>query len=86
MGPDSLKIATLGEVRLHTGYNRIPFDLSFADDRVKLLQDALNKGKDSADMISIRRADNGKYFLPPGEYSVVVNTDNGVKKTSFSIE
>jgi hypothetical protein len=85
-GPDSLKLATLGEIKLHSGYNRIPYDLSFAEDRVKPLQDALNKGKEAADMIRIRKADNGKYYLPKGEYGVVVSTANGTQKTTCRIE
>jgi hypothetical protein len=86
LGPDSLKLATLGEVKLHSGYNRIPYDLSFAEDRVKPLQDAVNKGKEAADMIRIRKADNGKYYLPKGDYKVFVNGSFGGKQTTFRIE
>ena len=86
VGPDSIKIATLVEVKLHAGYNRIPYDLSFAEDRVKPLQDSLNKGKEAADMIRIRKADNGKYYLPKGDYKVLVSGSFGTKQTSFRLE
>jgi photosystem II stability/assembly factor-like uncharacterized protein len=86
LGPDSIKIAALGEVKLHEGYNRIPYDLSFAEDRVKPLQDALNKGKEAADMIRIRKSDNGKYYLPKGDYKVVVKGSFGTKETTCRIE
>jgi hypothetical protein len=86
VGPDSIKIATLVEVKLHAGYNRIPYDLSFAEDRVKSLQDSLNKGKDAAEMIRIRKADNGKYYMPKGDYKVLVSGSFGTKQTSCRLE
>jgi len=86
LGPDSMKIASLGEVKMHPGYNRIPYDLSFAEDLAKPLQDILNKGKETADLIRIRKADNGKYYLPKGDYTLVMKGSFGVKQTSFRIE
>ena len=81
-----MKIASLGEVNLHAGFNRIPYDLSFAEDRVKSLQDSLNKGKEVADMLRIRKADNGKYYLPKGDYKVLVSGSFGTKQTSLRVE
>jgi hypothetical protein len=86
LGPDSLKLVTLAEVKLHSGYNRIPYDLSFAEDRVKPLQDILNKGKEAADIIRIRKADNGMYYLPKGDYKVVLKGSFGIKETTCRIE
>jgi hypothetical protein len=86
VGPDSMKIATLGELNLNAGYNRIPYDLSIAEDRVKSLQDSLNKGREAADMIRIRKADNGKYYLPKGNYKVLVSGAFGTKQTSCRLE
>jgi hypothetical protein len=86
LGPDSMRIATLGEVKLHAGYNRIPYDLSFAEDRVKPLQDALNKGKEIAEIVRIRKADNGKYYLPKSDYKVLVTGTLGTKQTSLRVE
>jgi len=86
LGPDSIRIATLGEAKLHVGYNRIPYDLSFAEDRVKPLQDAVNKGKETAEIIRIRKADNGKYYLPKGDYKVLVTGTLGTKQTSLRVE
>ena len=86
LAPDSMKIASLGDVKLHSGYNRIPYDLSFAEDLVKPLQDVLNKGKEAADLLRIRKADNGKYYLPKGEYTIVVNGSFGKKQTRCLIE
>jgi len=86
LGPDSMKLATLGEIKLHAGYNRIPYDLSFAEDLSKPLQDILNKGKEAADLTRIRKADNGKFYLPKGEYSIVMQGSFGTKQNSFRIE
>jgi hypothetical protein len=53
---------------------------------VKPLQDAVNKGKEAAEMIRIRKADNGKYYLPKGDYKVVVFGSFGTKQTSLRVE
>ena len=52
----------------------------------KPLQDAVNKGKEAADMIRIRKADNGKYYLPKGDYRVVLKGSFGTKETTCRIE
>jgi hypothetical protein len=85
-GPDSMWIATLGVAVLHAGFNRIPYELSLAESQVKPLQDALNKGKTVGEHVRIRKADNGKYYLPKGEYSVVLTGDFGAKSKAFIIE
>jgi hypothetical protein len=85
-GPDSLWVESLGEATLPPGYNRIPYDLSIAEAQVKPLQDALNKGKDADNRVRIRKADDGKHYLPKGEYRVEVSGDFGTKSTSFLIE
>jgi hypothetical protein len=79
-------LATLGDVELHAGFNRIPYELSFAESQVKPLQDALNKGKAVGEQLSIRKADNGKYYLPKGSYSVVLTGNFGTKSKAFTIE
>jgi photosystem II stability/assembly factor-like uncharacterized protein len=86
LGPDSLVVASLGEVKLHSGFNRISYDLSFAEDRVKPLQDALNNGREIADMVRIRRADNGRYYLPPGQFNIVLSTGPIRKQTALKLE
>jgi photosystem II stability/assembly factor-like uncharacterized protein len=86
MYADSVEIKSLGEIKLHEGYNRIPYDLSFSDDRVKMLQDWLNKGKEVTEMTRIRKADNGIYYLPKGDYTVVISGSFGLKRTGFRIE
>lgn len=85
-GPDSLWLASLGEVQLRAGYNLVSFDASLPESRVKPLQDAINRGKDVADQVQIRRADNGLYYLPKGQYTVVVLGDFDKKTTSWLIE
>jgi photosystem II stability/assembly factor-like uncharacterized protein len=85
-GPDSLWLASLGEVQLNAGYNLVSFDASLPESRVKSLQDAINRGKDVADQVQIRKADNGLYYLPKGQYTVVLFGDFGKKTTSWVIE
>jgi hypothetical protein len=85
-GPDSTWIATLGDAVLHTGFNRIPYELSLAESQVKSLQESLNKGKTVGEHVRIRKADNGKYYLPKGAYSVVLSGDFGTKSKAFTIE
>jgi hypothetical protein len=57
-----------------------------AESQVKPLQDSLNKGKTVGEHVRIRKADNGKYYLPKGEYSVVLTGDFGAKSKAFTIE
>jgi len=85
-GPDSMMLVTLGDVELHAGFNRIPFDLSFDERQVKPLQDTLNKDKKVGEEVTIRKADNGKYYLPKGEYVVMLTGIFGSKSKAFSIE
>ena len=85
-GPDSLWLTSLGDVQLMAGYNVVSFDASLPESRVKSLQDAINRGKDMADQVQIRRADNGLYYLPKGQYTVVLLGDFGKKTTSWVIE
>jgi hypothetical protein len=85
-GLDSLWVGSLGEALLHPGYNRIPYDLSIAEAQVKTLQDALNKGRDADNRVRIRKAANGKHYLPKGEFRVEVAGDFGTINTSFRIE
>ncbi len=85
-GPDSLWLTSLGDVQLMAGYNLVSFDASLPESRVKSLQDAINRGKDMADQVQIRRADNGLYYLPKGQYTVVLLGDFGKKTTSWVIE
>jgi hypothetical protein len=85
-GPESMMLATLGDAELHAGFNRIPFDLSFDETQVKPLQDTLNKDKKVGEEVTIRKADNGKYSLPKGEYVVMLTGDFGSKSKAFSIE
>ena len=100
LGPDSLWIGSLGTIMLDPGFNVIPFDLSMPESQAKPLQDALNKGKDADNSVRIRKADNGKYYLPKGEYRIEVKGyvgtyvpneldlggDFGKKNISFRIE
>jgi hypothetical protein len=85
-GPDSMRLATLGDVELHAGFNRIPFDLSFDEMQVKPLLDILNKDKKVGEEVAIRKADNGKYYLPKGEYVVMLTGDFGSKSKALTIE
>ncbi|MFM9005590.1 MAG: hypothetical protein ACKOSR_08835, partial [Flavobacteriales bacterium] len=99
-GPDSLWLASLGKVFLRDGYNLITYDLSIADDKVKPLQDAINERAEADKRVRIQKADNGKYYLPKGEYRIEltgnvgtyvpngkeVRGDFGKKNISFRVE
>jgi hypothetical protein len=83
---DSLQIQSLGEIKLHEGYNRISYDLSVPADRVNMIQEWVNKGKEVGEITSIKKADNGIYYLPKGDYTIVISGSFGTKRSSFRME
>jgi photosystem II stability/assembly factor-like uncharacterized protein len=83
---DSLVLHTLDVPALHKGLNYIPFDLTLPEAFEKPAQDALNTGKDAKDFIRLKRADNGKYYLPKGKYKVTYACDLGRSTAELVIE
>ena len=83
---DSLVLHTLDVPELHKGLNYIPFDLTLPEAFVKPAQDALNAGKEAKDLTRLKRADNGKYYLPKGKYKVSYECDFGRSTAELLIE
>jgi photosystem II stability/assembly factor-like uncharacterized protein len=83
---DTLVIYTFSSASLKPGLNYFSYDLTISEAMVKPLQDAINKGKDAQDAIRLKRADNGKYYLPKGKYTVMCESSSGQSKTELVIE
>jgi hypothetical protein len=83
---DSLALHTLDVPEVHNGLNYIPFDLTLPEAFVKPVQDALNAGKEAKDHIRLKRADNGKYYLPKGKYKVTYECALGRSTAELVIE
>jgi hypothetical protein len=83
---DSLVLHHFPVMNLKNGLNYFPHDLTLSEALVKPLQDAINKGKEQKDAIRMKRADNGKYYLPKGKYTVVCDSAGGRSTAEFVIE
>ncbi|HXP49966.1 MAG TPA: hypothetical protein VN922_08435, partial [Bacteroidia bacterium] len=70
------------------GLNYVHYALSIDSINKEQYQAALNADKNlNADDKKLDRADNKKYYLRPGKYEVVIETQKGVRsKGSFTVK
>ncbi len=69
------------------GLNYLEYDLSIENTAVKKFEKELNEGKkEDAKKISIKQADNKKYYLYQGEYIIEIAKDDKTAKEKLKIE
>ena len=75
------------EVTLQPGVNVIPYDLTFAERFAKTLEDAANESR-KADQkpVRIRAAQDGNYYLRPGDYVAELEVAGTTAKASFTVK
>ena len=69
------------------GLNYPRYDLSISDDKVKAYEKALNKALDKDQpTITLKKAENGKYYLRAGQYTIRVSSGGASAETTLSIK
>jgi photosystem II stability/assembly factor-like uncharacterized protein len=83
---DSLLLNTLVMNEPHVGFNSIEYDLSISESAAKELEQQINKSrKEGEDLMEIKAAKNGKYYLPKGSYEVSLDAGE-ISKNVLIIE
>ena len=78
---------TTRRLQLTPGVNTIPYDLTFDEGFAGNLQNELAaKQKADEKPIRITKADNGKYYLRPGEYTAELTVEGTTAKASFVVK
>lgn len=80
---DDKVLYTKNIVGAKKGLNYVNYDLAVGPKKVKVLETAASK--DQEDPVKLKAADNGKTYLLPGEYVVVVKVGKAVKKGKLVI-
>lgn len=74
-------------VDLQAGINVIPYDMSFDGTYAKAMEEALNKDlKEDDKPVTVRAADNGKYYLRAGKYTAVLEVGGTTEEASFVVK
>jgi photosystem II stability/assembly factor-like uncharacterized protein len=86
-GENSVVLKTIKDTD-KAGLNYVHYDISIDSINKEQYQAALNADKNlNADDKKLDRADNKKYYLRPGKYEVVIETQKGVRsKGSFTVK
>lgn len=75
------------DVALKTGVNTIPYDLTFDGRFAKTMEEALNKDrKPDAKPETVKAAENGKYYLRPGKYSVELVVGGATAEATMTVK
>lgn len=71
------------QIKLHKGLSYYTYKLEMKEDAVEPLTKKLMDKKPEADP-KLKKADNGKYYLPPGKYIIEINQNS--RMTRFGLE
>lgn len=75
------------EADLHKGLNYPSYDLSVDMEQVEAFQNALNENLgESDDPVELEKADNGLYYLQPGQYKIKLTLNNEATEWSLQIK
>lgn len=74
-------------IDLRSGVNAIPYDLTFDPARADDLERELNQDrKPNTKKITVKAADNGKYYLRPGTYTATLAVDATTAEAGFEVK
>ena len=74
-------------VSLKPGVNAIPYDLSFNGRFAEMLEVELNKDrKPDTKKMTVKAADNGTYYLRPGNYTAVLEVEGTKAEAAFEVK
>ena len=74
-------------ITLTPGITTLEYDLSFDAAKADQLEELLNKDrKEDTRPVTVKAADNGRYYLRPGEYTLVVQADGASAETKLEVK
>jgi hypothetical protein len=75
------------DIPLRKGINTLTYDLSFAADKAGEVEEALNKDrKEETKPIKVNAADDGRYYLRAGKYSVSIQAGDETAETELEVK
>ena len=75
------------EVQLTPGLNTLTYDLSFEGKQAAKLEELANKDrKQDTRPVRIKAAENGAYYLRPGNYNIVLEAGDQVAETKLEVK
>jgi hypothetical protein len=75
-----------GTINSKKGLNTFTFDLSLQDSALKPYEKWLNETQGDKKPLEVKKADDGKYYLQKGVYTVELKQDGGTSVQNFTIE
>ena len=78
---------TSKSVSLKKGINTLTYDLSFDENKAKEMEDRLNeKRKDEEKPTTVEAAENGTFYLRPGDYRIVIEANGAEAETALEVK
>jgi ligand-binding sensor domain-containing protein len=75
-----------GTINSKKGLNTFTFDLSLQESALKSYEKWLNETQGDKKPLEVKKADDGKYYLQKGVYTVELKQDGGTSVQNFTIE
>ena len=75
------------DIKLNGGVTTLSYDMTFEGHLAGMLENKANAGRDADERpVSIKAAENGKYYLRPGKYAVVLNVEGTEARAEFEVK
>ena len=75
------------KIEVRPGINVVTYDLSFSPKQATAVETALNKAKkEGAKPETVEAAENGRYYLRPGNYRIVIEVNGTEAETALEIK